>query len=168
MALLIRKETAADIERISEVTIAAFKNHPFSENTEHFIIQALRDAHALTISLVAENKEQIVGHIGFSPVTLSDGSKDWYGLGPVAVSPEYQKQGIGKSLVHEGLTLLKTMDAKGCVLVGDPAYYNRFGFTHSPDVVYEGIPQEYVLVLPFGKKTPQGRVVFHQGFSATS
>jgi putative acetyltransferase len=166
MNLLIRKETTADIKKISEVTMAAFKDHPFSNNTEHFIIQALRNAEVLTISLVAEHRGEIVGHIAFSPVTISDGSTKWYGLGPVAVLPGYQKQGIGKALVHEGLSRLKTLGCKGCVLVGDPAYYSRFGFRNSPELVYEGISQEYVLVLPFDKKTPQGKIIFHQGFSA--
>ena len=120
--MIIRKETVADVEAITEVTIAAFKNHPISNHTEQLIIKALRDANALTISLVAEIDGRIVGHIAFSPVIISDGTKDWYGLGPVSVLPDYQKQGIGKSLVNEGLSLLKDMGGKGCALVGDPNY----------------------------------------------
>ena len=164
--MIIRKEENADFGSITNVTIEAFKNHPISHQTEHFIINALRSANALTISLVAEIDEQIVGHIAFSPVTISDGATDWYGLGPVSVLPEHQKQGIGKSLINKGLSMLKELDGQGCTLVGDPTYYNHFGFRNIPDLIYEGIPQEVFLALPFIEKVPQGIVVFHEGFSA--
>ncbi|MBN1380446.1 MAG: N-acetyltransferase [Deltaproteobacteria bacterium] len=163
----IRSETSSDIDAISEVTIAAFRDHPISDNTEQFIIIALRAANALTISLVAEIEGGVVGHIAFSPVTFSDGSPNWYGLGPISVLPAYQKQGIGKALVHEGLSMLKALGGEGCVLVGDPGYYERFGFRNIPKLIHEGIPQEVFLALPFGKKIPQGTVLFHEGFSAT-
>lgn len=164
--MILRRETPDDFAGISKVTIAAFKNHPVSQQTEQYIIKALRDANALTLSLVAEMDEHIVGHIAFSPVVISDGSKDWYGLGPVSVFPEYQKQGIGKSLVNEGLSLLKELDGQGCALVGDPNYSVRFGFKNFPDLIHEGVPQEVFLVLPFNKKIPRGTVVFHEGFWA--
>ena len=128
LEMIIRNEIKEDIEAISEVTIAAFQNLQISNKTEQFIIHALRKAGVLSISLVAEIEKQVVGHIAFSPVTISDGSKNWYGLGPISVMPEYQKQGIGKTLVNEGLSLLKAQGGKGCALVGDPGYYQRFGF----------------------------------------
>ena len=165
--MIIRKETTSDIEAITQVTIAAFKTLQISNQTEQFIIKALRNANALTLSLVAEVDGRVVGHIAFSPVTISDGIPNWYGLGPVSVLPEYQKQGIGGSLVNEGLSLLKAMGAKGCALVGDPAYYQRFGFRNIPDLVHEGIPQEVFLALPFTEKVPQGMVIFHEAFLAT-
>jgi putative acetyltransferase len=164
--MILRKETVADIEAITEVTIAAFKNHPISNHTEQFIINTLRDASALTISLVAEIDGRVVGHIAFSPVIISDGTKDWYGLGPVSVLPDYQKQGIGKSLINEGMSLLKDMGGKGCALVGDPNYYKRFGFKNYPELIHDGVPQEVFLALPFNEKVPQGTIVFHEGFLA--
>jgi putative acetyltransferase len=164
--MIIRNETVSDIDAISEVTIAAFRTLPISRHTEQFIINSLRIANALTISLVAEIDGRVAGHIAFSPVTISDGSIGWYGLGPVSVLPEYQKQGIGKSLINKGLSMLKELDAKGCTLVGDPHYYKRFGFRNIPDLVHEGIPQEVFLALPFTEKVPQGIVVFHAGFLA--
>ncbi|OKH31875.1 GNAT family N-acetyltransferase [[Phormidium ambiguum] IAM M-71] len=166
--MIIRNEKDADIEVITEVTIAAFKNHPISNHTEQFIIHALRAAGALTISLVAEIDRKIVGHIAFSPVTISDGTTGWYGLGPISVLPDYQKQGIGKSLINEGLSLLKKMGAQGCALVGDPNYYKRFGFKNYPELIHEGIPQEFFLILPFTQQIPQGVIVFHDGFKATN
>jgi putative acetyltransferase len=165
MKIIIRKEVESDIKAISEVTKAAFENLPISSHTEQFIINALRDAKALTISLVAEADNRVVGHIAFSPVTISDGSLDWYGLGPVSVLPELQKQGIGKSLIHEGLSSLKALGAKGCVLVGDPGYYQRFGFRSLPDLVIDGVPQQYFLALPFEENKICGTVTFHEGFT---
>ena len=165
--MIIRKETVADINAITEVTIAAFKTLPVSNQTEQFIIKALRSAKELTISLVAEIDERVVGHIAFSPVVISDGTKDWYGLGPISVLPEYQKQGIGKALVNEGLSLLKEIDGQGCALVGDPNYYKRFGFKNFQELVHEGIPQEVFLALPFNEKVPQGTIEFHESFLAT-
>jgi putative acetyltransferase len=165
--MIIRNETPFDIEAISEITIAAFRTLAISNHTEQFIINALRDANALTISLVAEVDGRVVGHIAFSPVIISDGSPNWYGLGPVSVLPEYQKQGIGKSLVNEGLSLLKAMGGKGCALVGDPAYYKRFGFRNIPSLIHDDIPQDVFLALLVDNKIPQGTVVFHEGFSAT-
>jgi putative acetyltransferase len=164
--MIIRNETTFDIEAISEITIAAFRTLAISNHTEQFIINALRNANALTISLVAEVDGRVVGHIAFSPVTISDGSPNWYGLGPVSVLPEYQKQGIGKTLVNEGLSLLKAMGGKGCALVGDPAYYQRFGFRNIPSLIHDDISQEVFLALPFDNKMPQGTVVFHEGFLA--
>ena len=166
MNIVIRNEIKSDIKAISEITKAAFENLPISNHTEQFIINALRDANALTISLVAVAGKKVVGHIAFSPVTISDGSPGWYGLGPISAKPELQKQGIGKALMREGMSLLKALGAKGCVLVGDPGYYNRFGFKSIPNLVMEGVPQEYVLALPFEENNARGTVVFHEGFAA--
>ncbi len=165
--MIIRNETESDIEAISDVTKAAFKNCPYSHQTEQFIVTALRADNALTISLVAEVGGKVVGHIAFSLVTISDGSQNWYGLGPVSVLPELQKQGIGKSLINKGLSMLKESGARGCVLVGDPNYYERFGFKSLSELTHEGVPQEYVLALPFGENKARGVVAFHKGFSAT-
>lgn len=164
--MIIRKEKDADSEEISQVTIAAFKTLPISNHTEQFIIKALRVAGALTVSLVAEIDGRVVGHVAFSPVTISDSTTDWYGLGPISVLPEYHKQGIGKSLINNGLSMLKELGGQGCALVGDPNYYNRFGFRNYPELIYEGIPQEFFLALPFTNHVPQGIVVFHEGFMA--
>jgi len=164
----IRKEKHTDIDEIAEVTVEAFKNHSISHQTEHFIINALRKAGKLTLSLVAEIKGQIVGHIAFSPIDISDGTTDWYGLGPISVLPNHQKQGIGKALVNEGLSLLKNRGAQGCALVGTPEYYGKFGFKNYPEMIYEGIPQKFFLALPFNAQIPQGIVSFHEAFKAES
>ena len=164
--MIIRNEKKSDIEAISEVTKEAFENHPHSNQTEQFIIGALRADGALAVSLVAEIEGKVVGHIAFSPVTISGRSCGWYGVGPVSVLPGYQKRGIGKSLVNEGIRLLRESGAEGCVLVGDPDYYKRFGFRNIPDLILEGIPEENFLALRFGESEVSGFVVFHEGFAA--
>jgi putative acetyltransferase len=164
--ILIRNETHADVKAITEVTIAAFKDLEITNHTEQFIIKTLRAAKALTMSLVAELDGGVIGHIAFSPVTISDGTPDWYGLGPVSVLPEYQRKGIGKALVREGLSRLKKLNARGCCLVGHPEYYRKFGFDNAAKLVLEGIPPEVFLALSFDGNIPQGTVTFHEGFKA--
>ena len=162
----IRNETGVDVSAISEVTIAAFNTLEISNHTEQFIIEALRAGNALTVSLVAEMDGRAIGHIAFSPVTISDGTPDWYGLGPVSVSPEYQRQGIGKALIREGLAQLREMHARGCCLVGYPEYYKKFGFDNVPELIHEGVPPEVFLAMSFDGNIPQGTVTFHEGFKA--
>lgn len=164
--IVIREETATDAGMIAEVTIAAFKPLEISNHTEQFIIEALRAAGALRVSLVAELDGRVVGHIAFSPVAISDGSQGWYGLGPVSVLPEDQRQGIGKALVAQGLSRLKALDAKGCCLVGHPEYYRKFGFENVSGLGLAGVPPEVFFALSFHGPMPQGTVTFHEGFLA--
>ena len=164
--IVIRNENPADTDAITEVTVAAFATLEVSGHTEQFIIEALRTAQALAVSLVAEAGGRVVGHIAFSPVTLSDGTPDWYGLGPVSVLPEYQRQGIGKALIHKGLSLLKERNAQGCCLVGHPEYYRKFGFDNTADLVLDGVPPEVFFALPFDGRIPHGTVTFHEAFMA--
>lgn len=164
--MIIRSEKESDLEIIFDITKDAFENHPYSRHTEQFVINALRNENALTISLVAEIEGKVVGHIAFSPVSISDGSVDWYALGPVSVQPKFQRQGIGQALIREGLARLKASGVQGCVLVGEPAYYNRFGFKNFSDLTMEGVPQQYVLALPFAERMASGVITHHHAFSA--
>jgi len=170
-AIVIRRETAADVDAIGEVTAIAFQTLAISPHTEQFIIVALRAANALTLSLVAELDGQVIGHIAFSPVTISGGTStgtpNWYGLGPISVLPAYQRQGVGKALMHAGLAQLQELHAQGCCLVGDPNYYRQFGFSNVPGLVLEGVPPEVFLALSFDGHMPQGAVAFHAAFAAT-
>ena len=164
--VLVRDEKDTDYRVISDVTKSAFETMEISNHTEQFIIEALRSAKALTVSLVAEVDALVVGHIAFSPVTMSDGTKDWYGLGPVSVHPDFQRKGIGKALIQEGLSRLRNLKAKGCCLVGHPEYYRQFGFNNVEGLVHEGVPQEVFFALSFDGNMPQGNVMFHEGFKA--
>lgn len=165
--ILIRKELPSDAQQINAVTIAAFETLKVSDHTEQFVVEALRAANALTLSLVAELEGRVIGHIAFSPVVLSDGSPDWYGLGPVSVLPEYQCQGIGKALILEGLSQLRDMHARGCCLVGHPEYYPKFGFINAAGLTVVGVPPEVFFALAFDGIYPQGTVAFHEAFMAT-
>ncbi|MFE8034295.1 GNAT family N-acetyltransferase [Thiohalocapsa marina] len=162
----IRNETNNDIAAIDEVTVAAFRDLEISNQTEHFIIDALRAAESLALSLVAVVDGQVVGHIAFSPVTLSDGTREWYGLGPISVLPQVQRRGIGQALVREGFSRLKRMQARGCCLVGHPEYYRRFGFENCPQLVFEGVPPEVFFAVSFDGTMPRGTVAFHKAFAA--
>lgn len=162
--MIIRNEKPSDIEIIAEVTKASYKDHSFSQQTEHLIIHDLRADNALTISLVSEVDGRVVGHIAFSLVTLSDGTTSWYGLGPLSVLPEYQGRRIGTALITSGLALLKSMGSKGVVLIGLPTYFSRFGFWNQPQLIHEGTPQEVFAVKPIAGAIPCGTVEFHQAF----
>ena len=164
MNIIIRKENQNDISAIRQVTMEAFQDHPYSKQTEHILVEKLREADALTISLVAEVDGTVVGHIAFSPVTINGELCDWYGVGPVSVLPAYQRQGIGSMLINTSLAKLRELGAKGCALVGDPEYYKRFGFRVHEGLTLEGVPPEYFLALPFTQENIQGQVVFHKAF----
>lgn len=165
-AMQIRAELPDDAQAIEQVTIQAFKDAPHSDHTEQFIVRALRAAGALALSLVAEIDGQIVGHVAVSTVTISDGSKDWFGLGPLSVLPEKQQQGIGSALMQAAIGTLRTQYAQGCVLLGEPHYYRRFGFRAVPSLVLPGVPAGYFQALSFAGSTPQGEVSYHRAFDA--
>lgn len=163
--MIIRLETTQDMNAIEQVTIAAFNGKSYSDQTEHLIILRLREAGAMTLSFVAEADGKVIGHVAFSVVTIDGENKGWYGLGPVSVLPEFQRQGAGSKLIEAGLSKIRDLGAKGCVLEGSPAYYQRFGFKTYPGLFYEGAPaQEYFMALPFFDEIPTGRVEFHKAF----
>lgn len=166
--MLIRDELPADEAAIATLIAAAFRDMPYSNQTEAFIMAALRRAGALAVSLVAEEAGAIVGQAAFSPVEIDGRPTDWYGLGPIAVVPERQRAGIGSALVEEGLGRLHRLSASGCVLVGDPAYYRRFGFHNDPRLTLDGVPPAVFMILPLGKTVPAGTVAFHPAFAATA
>ncbi|ANG62812.1 acetyltransferase [Marinobacterium aestuarii] len=150
----IREEKAGDGEAIETLTYQAFENHPHHEPG------------ALTLSLVAEEDGAIVGQITFSPVTINGRDSDWFGLGPVSVKPERQGEGIGSQLIRNGLERLKKRGAGGVVLLGEPAYYGRFGFKANPDLTLPGVPAEYfvIQVLRAGGTVPKGVIGYHRAF----
>lgn len=165
MGILIRSEQAGDIEAISQVTYAAFLGRFSDRPTEHLIVNGLRDAGMLTLSLVAELDGKIAGHAAFSPVTINGEYRGWYGLGPVSVAPELQKQGIGSKLIREGLARLRGLGAKGCVVEGSPDYYPRFGFKPYAGLTYHASPApEFFMALPFYDEALRGQVEYHKAF----
>lgn len=163
----IRTERPEDIDAIRAVTAAAFEDAEHSSGTEAMIVDVLRTAGALTLSLVAVENNEISGHVAFSPVNIESGATGWFGLGPVSVRPDRQGTGIGKALIEAGLAKLKDDGAHGCVVLGDPRYYARFGFVSDPALRYADVPGEYFQRIIFDGPAPRGEVAYHAGFDAT-
>ena len=166
MNIKIRKETAADIAAIQAVTISAFLNAPHTSHTEQFIVEALRKAGLLAISLVADAEGSVIGHVAVSPVSISDGASGWFGLGPISVVPEHRGRGVGSRLMQEALRNLREQGAAGCVLLGEPGYYSRFGFRADPNLILPDVPPEYFQAISLDSSRPHGTVSYHEAFNA--
>ena len=165
MNIEIRSEIAADVPAIEAVTISAFLNAPHTGHTEHLIVSALRKAGLLAISLVADAEGTVIGHVALSPVSISDGASGWFGLGPISVVPEHQRRGIGSRLMREALRTLREKGASGCVVLGEPEYYGRFGFQADQNLVLPNVPAEYFQAIFLGSSRPRGTVSYHEAFN---
>ncbi len=165
MKVEIRNETAADVTEIEAVTISAFLDAPHTSHTEQFIVSALRKAGKLTVSLVADAGGRVIGHVAVSPVSISDGASGWFGLGPISVMPEHQRNGVGSRLMREALRILRDQGAAGCVLLGEPRYYSRFGFQVDRNLALPGVPPEYFQAVSFDSSRPHGTVSYHEAFN---
>lgn len=179
MEIRIRPEAPVDADAIHDVTVAAFRDAPHTDHTEQFIVRELRNAGALKVSLVAvflvagsraaDQDGEVVGHVAVSPVTIRDGDEeigDWFGLGPISVHPDVQGVGVGSRLMHAALDELRRLGAAGCVLLGDPAYYQRFGFRPESGLVLPDAPAEYFQALTLRGETPKGVVAYHEAFAS--
>ena len=164
MTLEIRSERPADVVAIGELTTLAFKDTAHGSGTEALIVERLRTAMALTVSLVAIEDEEVFGHVACSPVTISPYQPGWYGLGPISVRPDRQRLGIGQALIHAALDELRSLRAAGCVLLGDPGYYHRFGFVSDVALTYRGARSRYFQRLFLGGASATGDVSFHPSF----
>ena len=163
--IAVRPERAEDSANIHDLTRRAFAPMPFSDGDEHYLIDALREADALSLSLVAEQDQVIVGHVAFSSAFPADGSPGWYALGPVSAEPALQKSGIGRRLIETGLDQLRSEGATGCILVGDPGYYCRFGFSVRPELSPAAEYADYFQHLPFGETDADCVIAFHPLFN---
>ena len=162
----IRQEREGDCSAIADVTVQAFANVAHSDHTEPDIIKRLREAGDLLVSLVAIDGDHLLGHVAFSPIMINRQHCKWYGLGPVSVRPDRHGQGIGSALIRAGLAELSSLDAGGCVVLGDPAYYRRFGFEQDDRLLYEGAPPEYFMRLTLNAQhVPSGSVTYAPGFT---
>ncbi len=166
MSIRIRKEASTDVAAIEAVTIAAFQNAAHTSHTEQFIVAALRKAGQLSVSLVADDSGAVIGHVAVSPVAISDGTTGWLGLGPISVAPAYQRQGVGAQLMAQAIAELRALGASGCVVLGEPGYYSRFGFKAEPSLVLPEVPPEYFQAVLFGGSLPSGSVCYHESFAA--
>lgn len=121
METIVRTEAPGDEDGIRAVNRAAFGREAEAE-----LVDAVREVGATILSLVAVDGGQIVGHVLFTPVAIGGGAG--VALGPLAVHPKWQRQGIGTALVREGLEHVRALGHGAVVVVGDPRYYRRFGF----------------------------------------
>lgn len=162
--LQIRTERDCDVDVICSITERAFRDMPYAGGDEQDVIDRLRSANVLTLSLVAVLNTEVVGHIAFSPAKAGDGSYPWYALGPVSVVPEHQREGIGSALIKDGLAQLRDLDALGCILTGNPLYYQKFGFELAPDNTPRNESEQFFMVKQLSDTVPQGRFAFHGAF----
>jgi putative acetyltransferase len=163
---LIRDQTEVDFSAVHQLVIAAFKTLPIASGTEQFIMDELWRSDAATVALVAEDAGGIVGQAAFSKVLVGGRDVGWHGCGPVGVLPARHKQGIGSALMREGLKRLRALGSKGCVVVGDPAYYKRFGFDNTAAMREPAVPPQYFMVIRFEGEMPKGDVKFDKAYEA--
>lgn len=163
--MIIRPETATDAPAIAALITQAFADAPHSDGTEAAIVERLRSAGALTVSLVAEDAGAVIGHVAVSPVSIDGRDTGWHGLGPLAVRASHRRQGIGAGLTQDALARLRQLGGQGCVVLGDPAYYGRFGFTADPALRLDGVPPVYFQRLVFTGAAPTGAVRYHDAFA---
>ena len=137
MVVSIRPEQPADAAAIRWVLEAAFPTA-----AEAHLVELLRAGGHLGISLVAESDGEIVGHIAFSPVWIDGESRgrNRHLPAPLSVLPEYQRQGIGGQLVREGLAACERAGSGFVIVLGEPEYYQRFGFARADR---RGLGNEY-------------------------
>lgn len=164
MDITIRPETSDDAPAIHALTRRAFATVPYADGDEQDLIDRLREAGALLLSLVAERDGAIVGQVTLSPATHETGVAGWLALGPVSAEPDLKHQGIGSALIRAAIDWMKAQGASGCILLGNPAYYGRFGFAVSPAQSPENLPGQYFQVLTLECAAPSGRFGFHPLF----
>ncbi|MGE3298106.1 MAG: GNAT family N-acetyltransferase [Porticoccaceae bacterium] len=165
--MLIRAEEQRDWAAVHAVNVSAFETP-----AEATLVDALREQAQPLVSLVAEDNGAIVGHIMFSPVSLSGHpALRIIGLAPMAVTPEHQRKGIGSALVRAGLEQCKQLGFGAVVVLGHPAYYPRFGFVPSArfgvDCEYE-VPEEVFMIVELQAghlSGASGKVKYHAAFS---
>lgn len=162
--MIIRDERPEEVNAIYALTQSAFAPMSFSDGSEGGIINAMRADNALTLSLVAVEEDEIIGHAAFSQVAVDGQDGPWFGLGPVAVAPAHQCQRIGDALIRTGIERLKGVGAECVFLLGSPDYYARFGFRSVNTLWYGDAPSPYFQRLVLSGKEPQGQVAFHAAF----
>ncbi|GAG53680.1 unnamed protein product [marine sediment metagenome] len=165
--MLIRDEKKGDRDSVYAVNVSAFENP-----SEADLVDALRQQAQPIVSLVAEENEEVVGHIMFSPVSLSGHPNlKVMGLAPMAVLPVHQETGIGSALVRAGLEQCKQLDFVAVVVLGHPEYYPRFGFLPSSQFGIESeydVPDEVFMAMelrPEALSGKTGRVRYDSAFN---
>ena len=165
MSVLVTDERPRDAASVRALVTRAFAAHDDSDGIEPSLIDALREAGALTFSLVAVQDGEVVGHLAASPATIG-GRSGWTGIGPVAVDPGHQRQGIGSALVRAAIERLRRSGARGAVLIGDPAFYGPLGFAPATDCHWRDIGPPVLQVARLDGSAPSGETLYAPAFEA--
>ncbi|MDF3129648.1 N-acetyltransferase [Kiritimatiellaeota bacterium B1221] len=170
MKITLRPENKSDLEAIDDLLNLAFAFDPHSHQNEGAILQRLRESRKLLLSLVAiDESGELVGQIAFSPVEIDDGSpegtQNWIGLGPMSVNPRLQRMGIGRQLIETGLKEMKSREVSGCVVLGEPGFYERFGFNTYENLILPGALAPFFMARAFNGEVPGGIVHYDPAFS---
>ncbi|MEQ1497549.1 MAG: N-acetyltransferase [Novosphingobium sp.] len=162
----IRLEHPGDEAAIHDLVKRAFAPMPFSDGDEQHLVDALRRDGDLILSLVAaEPAGTIIGHIAFSPVTIDAAHCHWFQMAPVSVEPSRQLGGIGTALITAGIERLRSAGACGVAVVGNPAYYERFGFAQFPGLVpLSDHDKPYFRAIALNGEPPSGTLRYAPAF----
>ena len=166
LAYSIRPEAPGDEQTIHDLVKRAFAPMPFANGDEQDLVDTLRERGELALSLVAlDPAGAIIGHVAFSPATIDNATCGWFQMAPVAVCPTLQHRGIGSALIREGIEQLRRSGAKGVAVVGDPAYYERFGFAVTPDLApLSDHDAPFFRAMPLAGPVPRGRLRYSSAF----
>lgn len=161
--MILRDEAEGEAGAIGELITTAFLTAPHADGTEAAIVVRLRAGGGLLLSLVAERAEGLIGHVAASPVTIG-GVGGWACIAPLSVAEGARRQGVGAALMRAALVRLEAAGLGGVVLLGDPAFYGRFGFIADPARFVPGLPAEYLLGRAFRGAGLAGEIRFHPAF----
>jgi putative acetyltransferase len=163
---IMRLEEPRDAAQIRDLLEASFPGFG-----EAILVDRLRSDGDLDLSLVAEDQGVVIGYVAFSRLMIEDGDHPFHAvaLAPLAVYPEYQQQGVATRLVREGHACLAAMGATLSVVVGEPGYYSRFGYSNRRAAHFECEYQSpYLMALSFGAAPWEGRLVYPTAFRLLS
>lgn len=174
MNIIIREEKTSDYASVSGLIEEAFRGMEHSDNREHFLVERLRKSVAFIpeLALVAEVENEIVGHILLTKITIVDGDKssESLALAPVSVLPRFQGRGIGGKLIKEAHKRAEDLNFSSVILVGNPHYYQRFGYKPAADykisLPFEGV-EEYSMAIELTENALQnagGKVEYPKEF----
>ncbi|GGB31173.1 N-acetyltransferase [Oceanisphaera marina] len=160
--LICRTERPGDGDEIDEVVYTAF-----GREDEADLVWDLREQGAISLSQVAEYEGAIIGHLAMSPVLINGEDIGWLGLAPVSVWPDCQRQGVATAMIHAALDSANELDWAGVVVLGDPAFYRRFGFKPAQELdlkcTYPNAG-EHFMALALKQPAPTGLVTYHPAF----
>ena len=160
----IRPEEAGEESAIRELTKRAFVGEPYSDGDEHHVIDRLRADGDLVLSLVAVSDGTIIGQVTYSAAALSNDEADWMVLGPIAVEPDRQGQGVGRALIAAGEAAMRGRGVKGITVLGDPEIYGRFGFVSHTAMRQDDELGTFLQVKSFGAEIPAATITYAPAF----